>query len=347
MRLAVRLALYVSIVLFLTALATGIPLFGPIQGGSIALGVLVSSFASVYLIAGFLVRKRILKLRADLANIYSKRFEEIGLGYVQQRDEIDELIRLTITTGETVEKEIHRLKKMENYRKEFIGDVSHELKTPIFAIQGFIETLLNGALEDKEVNYHFLQKAMKNVNRLIILTNDLMEISKLETGELKIEPTAFELKTVIHEVSESLQYKSTRENVDLQILMHEDPLHVFADRDQVRQLVNNLVENAIKYNKPGGKVTLGTKAYPKNPNKILLFVRDTGIGIPDKHMNRLTERFYRVDKSRSREKGGTGLGLAIVKHIVEAHDEILMIDSTPQVGSTFSFTLTLADRVTA
>jgi two-component system, OmpR family, phosphate regulon sensor histidine kinase PhoR len=245
----------------------------------------------------------------------------------------------SIRASSIIEKEIIRLNKIENYRKEFIGDISHELKTPIFAIQGFIETLLNGALHDKEVNEVFLKKAMRNVNRLIYLTKDLMEISKLETGEMKSNVQEMYLRDVILDVVESLQYKAQKEHVDIVVKEIDKNLQVRADRNQIKQVLVNLIENGIKYNREGGMVEIGINQ-AKNKDKIWLYIRDTGIGIDKKDLARVTERFYRVDKSRSREKGGTGLGLSIVKHIIEAHGEALKIESEPEEGSTFSFTLT-------
>ncbi len=302
-------------------------------------------FVLVYAVSWILLSRRLGLVAADLDNLANKRFFDRESYQVAQRDEVDEILHKLNETSDTIEREIQRLKRMENYRKEFIGDVSHELKTPIFAIQGFIETLLNGALEDPKVNRDFLQKAMRNVNRLIHLTNDLMEISKLETGELKTTFQDVGLKAVILEVVENLQYKATPEQVLFDIQPIDSNLLVLADRNQLRQVLVNLVENAIKYNKPGGKVVIGVRQTPQNPKKVTVYVQDTGIGIEPKHLDRVTERFYRIDKSRSRDKGGTGLGLAIVKHIIEAHSEQLSIESAPNVGTTFSFTLQNAGMI--
>lgn len=293
----------------------------------------------IYGISSFILRTRLLKVTEDLQRIRQKKFEELEEDYDIDRDELDVLIQQMNLTSENIEKELKRLKKIENYRKEFIGDVSHELKTPIFAIQGFIETLLDGAIEDQSVNKEFLRKALRNVNRLIYLTNDLMEISKLEAGELKINFEEFNLGTTVYEVVESLFFKAQQEQVELSMDEVSDTIRIIADRNHFKQIMINLVENAIKYNKPGGSVMVGAKTYPLHPEKILIYVRDTGLGIDKKFIKRVTERFFRVDKSRSREKGGTGLGLAIVKHTIEAHGETLFIESTPNVGSTFSFTM--------
>jgi len=298
--------------------------------------------ATIYLVCRHLQANRLETLNRINRNIARKQFEEyqdLGSGH---NDELDLLITQGIRASKTVEREIKRLNKIENYRKEFIGDISHELKTPIFAIQGFVETLLDGALEDPEVNRVFLNKAMRNVNRLSYLTKDLMEISKLETGELKSTIQTLNLRSTILDVAESLQYKAQKENVEIRVEQIDPELHVRADRNQLRQVLINLIENGMKYNRPGGYVEIRVEPIPKDPDRLLLSIQDTGIGIDPKDIPRVTERFFRVDKSRSREKGGTGLGLSIVKHIIEAHGEELSIDSAPNQGSTFSFTLTKA-----
>ncbi|MFH5834080.1 sensor histidine kinase [Halalkalibaculum sp. DA384] len=312
-------------------------------GVSAGLLVLLSTVV-IYFVVSRAESDRLETLNYIARNIARKRFEDYENLTTDGRDELDYLIKQSIRASKTVEREIQRLNRIENYRKEFIGDISHELKTPIFAIQGFIETLLNGAIDDTDVNRQFLKKAMRNVNRLIFLTKDLMEISKLETGELKSDVQDLHLREVVMDVTESLQYKARKENVSISVQDFDKNLLVSADRNQIKQVLINLIENAIKYNKPGGRVTVGIKPYPKNDEKVEVFVQDTGIGIDQKYIDRVTERFFRVDKSRSREKGGTGLGLAIVKHIMEAHGERFFIDSTPNVGSTFSFTLTKVEH---
>ena len=293
----------------------------------------------IYGISNFILNERLLRINDDIQRIRQKKFDEFDADFNLNRDEIDGIIHQITLTSETIEKELKRLKQIENYRKEFIGDVSHELKTPIFAIQGFVETLLDGAIEDESVNKLFLKKALRNVNRLIFLTNDLMEISKLETGELKIQFEEFNLATTIYEVVESLHFKAEKEKIDLNMEEVSDVLRIRADKNHFKQIMINLVENAIKYNRPDGTVKIGAKLYPQHPKKILIYIKDSGIGIEKKNIKRLTERFFRVDKSRSREKGGTGLGLSIVKHTIEAHGEQLFIESIPNVGSTFSFTV--------
>lgn len=302
------------------------------------------SFGITYLVIYRMQFSRLEKLNNITRNIARKRFEDYEDLATDNKDELDYLIKQSIRASKTVEREIQRLNRIENYRKEFIGDISHELKTPIFAIQGFIETLLNGAIEDEEVNRQFLKKAMRNVNRLTFLTKDLMEISKLETGELKSEIQDIYLGDLVMDVVESLQYKAQKENVEIKVENIDKNILVSADRNQIKQVLINLVENAIKYNRPGGTVTVGAKPFSKDKGRVLVYIQDTGIGIEQQYIDRVTERFFRVDKSRSREKGGTGLGLAIVKHIMEAHGEKFFIESTPNVGSTFSFTLTKVER---
>jgi two-component system phosphate regulon sensor histidine kinase PhoR len=180
---------------------------------------------------------------------------------------------------------------------------------------------------------------MRNTNRLVQLTNDLMEITKLETGELKSTPSPFSIGQLISEVIENLQYKAETSQIKLFAEEIDPKLVVWADRNQIRQVLTNLVDNGLKYNQAGGDVSVKVRIYPRNPELFEILVRDTGFGIEQKHIPRVTERFYRVDKSRSRDKGGTGLGLSIVKHILESHGEQLHIASTVGSGSTFSFTL--------
>ena len=307
--------------------------------------IFFSGFVTVYSVSAWLHNKRINEINRVLKNISKKKFEEYENLEETEGDELDYLSLQAKKASKMVEKELLRLNKIENYRKEFIGDISHELKTPIFAIQGFIETLLNGAIHDKEVNEVFLKKAMRNVNRLIYLTKDLMEISKLETGEMKSNFQEVYLHDVVLDVVESLQYKAQKEDVEILVNEFDKNLQVKADRNQIKQVLINLIENGIKYNQEGGRVEVGLLPTKKDSERVRVYIKDTGIGMEVKDISRVTERFFRVDKSRSRDKGGTGLGLAIVKHIIEAHGEALHIESEPDVGSTFSFTLTKVSHV--
>lgn len=343
--MALRIAIAVGVIIFVVTSAWGSTQTSWQVVFPYAATSALTTFFITYFVSHLYLRRRIQLVIDELDNLANKRFFDHEHLEVKKRDELDNILNRLNDTSDTIEREIQRLKRMENYRKEFIGDLSHELKTPIFAIQGFIETLLNGALEDPEVNREFLQKAMRNVNRLITLTNDLMEIAKLETGELKVNPVVMPLRFMITEIVETLYYKAQREQISIEVQDFDHNLAVFADRNQIRQVMLNLVENALKYNHSGGSVVIGVRPTPQAAKKITVFVQDSGIGIEAKHLPRVTERFYRIDKSRSRDKGGTGLGLAIVKHIIEAHHEQLTVESTPSVGSTFSFTLQNAASV--
>lgn len=336
-RFLLKAAFYISI---LSAIVVLIVMnFLPVENIAI---LIISIEATVFVITwavfSHLLKRRLNAIHSIAQNITHKEFEDYRTLSRKNKDELDALIQECVTASRTMALEIERLNKIENYRKEFLGDVSHELKTPIFAIQGFIETLLDGAIDDKSVNRQFLEKALNNTNRLTYLTKDLLEISKLETGELKSNFQKVNLLDLVNDVIETLQYKAELEGV----LIHQkriDPnLVLKADRRQLRQVFINLIENAIKYNKIGGLVTISTKA-AEMEDTIQISVKDNGIGIEPQYIERITERFFRIDKSRSRKKGGTGLGLAIVKHIIEAHGDRLKIASTPGIGSEFSFTL--------
>ncbi len=337
----------ISALLFMAAALALLVLIGGfsrLQLITISVINLLLSFSIIYIVSSVIHNRRLREIKRVIKNIANKKFGEYETVSDFQRDELDQILLQSIRASNLIEKEIKRLNKIENYRKEFIGDISHELKTPIFAIQGFIETLLNGAVHDEEVNEVFLKKAMRNVNRLIYLTKDLMEISKLETGEMKSNVQEMYLRDVILDVVESLQYKAQKEHVEIVVKSFDKNMQVRADRNQIKQVLVNLIENAIKYNREGGVVEIGVNQSRKK-DKVWLYIKDTGIGIEKKDLTRVTERFFRVDKSRSREKGGTGLGLSIVKHIIEAHGEALKIESEPEQGSTFSFTLTKVSHV--
>lgn len=345
-RLAFRSAIFSALCIGSADIAISVFYYGSALSQSLVHGLILSliSFAIVYFTIYKIQFSRLESINRITHNITNKRFEDYDNLGNQNKDELDYLVKQSIRASKTVEREIQRLNRIENYRKEFIGDISHELKTPIFAIQGFLETLLNGAIDDDEVNREFLKKGMRNVNRLIYLTKDLMDISKLETGELKSDIRDIHLHEVILDVVENMQYKAQKEETTLIVEEIDGDLMVRADRNQIKQVMINLIENAIKYNKKKGKVTVGVKPFSKDKQRVLVYVQDTGIGIEQQYLDRVTERFFRIDKSRSREKGGTGLGLAIVKHIMEAHGEEFFVESTPNVGSTFSFTLTKVER---
>ena len=234
------------------------------------------------------------------------------------------------------QKEIDELKKLEAFRKEFIADVSHELKTPLFAAQGFVHTLLDGAVNDKNVRGKFLKKAAKSLDGLDVLVQDLLTLSQIETGDIKMRFEHIDLYKLCHEVIDQFEEKAAKKNIKLKLEGGNHKISVHADWQRMTQVVTNLVSNAISYTPDEGEVTVSFDVGKKN---VTTFITDTGDGIPAQHLARIFERFYRVDKSRSREKGGTGLGLAIVKHILEGHNSKPEVESTVGKGSMFSFKL--------
>jgi two-component system phosphate regulon sensor histidine kinase PhoR len=233
--------------------------------------------------------------------------------------------------------EIKYLKKTEQFRKEFIDNVSHELKTPIFNIQGYLYTLIEGALDDPDINEKYLQRAIDNVDRIAEIVNDLSQISKFESGGIQLDIKKFNILELVEEVMLDMEITAQRKKINIEL---KDKTHkayiVTADREMIRQVLVNLISNSIKYGNDGGKTLIGFYDLDKN---ILVEVSDNGKGISEEHLPRLFERFYRVDKGRSREEGGTGLGLSIVKHIIEAHQQTVNVRSRLGVGSTFGFTL--------
>ncbi|MFT5890854.1 MAG: two-component system phosphate regulon sensor histidine kinase PhoR [Dokdonia sp.] len=240
--------------------------------------------------------------------------------------------------------EIESFRIKEEYRKDFLGNVAHELKTPLFTVQGYILTLLDGAINDKSVRTKYLERADKGVERLIYLVNDLDMITKLEVGDLNLNYTYFDIVALVTSTFELLEMKVAKKNVTLTFdLDYEEPIMVNADEERIQQLLTNLIENSIKYGKNDGTTEISIQNLIQN--KVLIRVTDNGEGIESEHIPRLFERFYRVDKSGNRKVGGSGLGLSIVKHIIEAHDEKIYVESEFGVGSEFSFTLEKAEKL--
>ena len=236
------------------------------------------------------------------------------------------------------EKEMQLLRQNEQFRREFLQNLSHEFRTPIFAIQGYVETLLDGAISDPQVNRRYLENASRNIDRLTALLTDLDQISKLERGELVLVRQPFVIQELVKEVFESLTGKAEKQRMQFVIKKDsESPLTVNADKEKIRQVLLNLVENAIKYGKTNGTVT--ASMYRTDGQHVLVEITDDGMGIPEKELSRVFERFYRTEEGRSRDSKGSGLGLAICKHIIEAHGETIHVRSTEQVGTTLGFTL--------
>ena len=299
-------------------------------------------FATSYGLILFMVQRFVYrKIKLIYKLIYqtkaSKREEFYYKNFLPQKS-IDEVRQDVESWAEQRKAEIELLKQNEAYRKEFLQNLSHELKTPIFAIQGYVDTLINGALENPEVNRKFLTSTSRNIDRLVNLVDDLDEISKLERGEQLLYKENFIIQELVKDVYESLVLKAEKKQIKMSIKKGcEVPLTVFADKEKMRQVIINLVENAIKYGKQKG--TIEASAYKIDGKRILVEISDDGIGIGEEHLGRVFERFYRTDLARSRKVGGSGLGLAICKHIIEAHQQTMHVRSTVDVGTTFGFTL--------
>ena len=236
----------------------------------------------------------------------------------------------------TEEQSILALKKAAKYRREFLGNVSHELKTPIFNIQGYIHTLIDGALEDPDVNRKYLLRTSKSIDRMISIIEDLEQLARLDSDELDLNLTEWDFIELVNELIEFFEIKSKEKKIDLKLDSSVDKLYVVADKEKINQVLLNLISNSIKYGKIGGQIFI---KIDKKVRVSKITVIDNGIGISKKNMPRVFERFYRVDKGRSRSQGGSGLGLAIVKHIVEAHDEKVHIKSEKNKGTTISFNI--------
>lgn len=256
-------------------------------------------------------------------------------------DVLDIVNQVVLSWSKEKKQEIEKLKQMADYRREFLGNVSHELKTPVFNIQGYIHTLLEGGINDESINIKFLKKSVKSVNRMIALVEDLEEITKLEAANLKLNEEVFNLHELTLEVIDFMEQKALENNTLITINTGLSKyIKVKADKKRIRQVLINLIDNAIKYGNPeNARIKI---SYYNFHNNYLIEVQDNGIGIPEEYISRVFERFYRTDLSRSRDKGGTGLGLAIVKHIIEAHHQTISVRSNPGDGTTFSFTLKTA-----
>lgn len=291
-------------------------------------------------IATIILSKRVTSPISEMASIA----EQIRSGDLEKRIPVrssDELGALAENLNSMVAKlneDISKLTKLERVRSEFLGNVSHELRTPIFATQGLLETLLNGALEDKDVGRDFVERALKNTKRLNTLLGDLIEISRIEYGEMKMSFRHFAVNEFLNAIISDMKPLADQKQISLSLQVTTSSLTAYGDQERLKQVMVNLIDNAIKYTQPGGKVEVAALPGEK---KIKFIVTDTGIGIARAHLSRIFERFYRVDKERSRESGGTGLGLAIVKHIMEAHGSKVIVESELGKGSIFSFSLNI------
>ena len=336
--LALLLAVSIAIItgLFLSLLDS-------VNGTALAVAALISFSASYllfFITLEFLFFREINKIYKMMEKLRRKELSGLSedkTGKINPLGKINEEIHSFATLKQ---KEIDELIKLENFRREFVADVSHELKTPIFAAQGFVHTLLDGAVNDKNVRNRFLKKAAKSLDGLDALVQDLLTLSQIETGDIKMHFENFDLHKLCTDVVDQFEDKAEKKKIRLSLSNDHHKIMVYADRQRISQVVTNFVSNAINYTPEGGAVSIEFDVGKKN---VTTFVADNGEGIPAAHLDRIFERFYRVDKSRSREKGGTGLGLAIVKHILEGHHSRPEVTSDVGKGSTFSFKLPRTD----
>lgn len=334
-KFAVKSALYIS--LFSTAfLAVMLYYFITLNWNFVILFsislFIFSFFVLQYRVERFIYR-RVKKIYDDVSLLESSSFRNKAI-----TTDMATLTREVEKFARDKKIEIETLKIREEYRREFLGNVSHELKTPLFTVQGYILTLLDGAMNDKVLRKKYLQRAEKGVERLIYIVQDLDMITKMEVGDLNLNFTRFNIVEVVQNVFDLLEMKADKKGIMLMFDMkYIKPIMVYGDQEKIQQVVTNLVVNSIKYGKENGTTEIGIEDLVNN--KVIVRVKDNGEGIEKKNIPRLFERFFRVDKSGARTEGGSGLGLAIVKHIIEAHDEKIYVESKYNEGSEFSFTL--------
>lgn len=338
-KFALKTSLVITIVL---TLGMSVFLYSGIWTSSISVFLFLILFAGICYVSSFFViqyrvqnfiYKRVKKIYDDLKLLENTSFtkDRITTNMATLTEEIDKYAR-------DKKIEIETLKVREEYRKEFLGNVSHELKTPLFTVQGYLETLLDGAADNEKIRDKYLDRANKGVDRLIYIVKDLDMITKLEAGDLMLDVDVFDIVELVKNVFEMFEMKASKKKMSLLFDMeYEEPILVKADREKIQQVLTNLIVNSIKYGIEKGTTEVSIENLIKN--KVIVRVTDNGEGITEENIPRLFERFYRVDKSRSREVGGSGLGLSIVKHIIEAHDEKIYVESELGVGSEFSFTL--------
>jgi len=300
--------------------------------------ILLGSFAIISVTLERFIYRKIKLIYKFISQTKATKREETYYKYILPKKSIDEVRDDVEDWAARRNEEIELLKKNEQFRKEFLQNLSHEFKTPVFAIQGFIETLLDGAMNNPEINKKFLEKTSRNVERLTNLINDLDEISKLEMGELLLYKQNFIIQDLVREAFDSVSIISEKQNITTAIKKGcEAPLTVFADKEKIRQVITNLIENSIKYGRPNGTIT--ASVYKTDDKRILVEISDDGMGISENDLIRIFERFYRTDGGRTRDVSGSGLGLSICKHIIEAHGQSLHARSTEGVGTTIGFTL--------
>ncbi len=308
----------------------------------VAVLALLVIFAGVYFLISFMIEifinRKIKLIYKFIYQTKASKKEEMYYKYILPKKSIEEVRDDVEKWAEQKKEEIEALLNNEVYRKEFLQNLSHEFKTPIFAIQGYVDTLLSGALENPAVNKKFLENTARNVERMVNLVNDLDAITKLESGEQPLYKQAFAIQDLIKEAFETLSLQTSERNIRCSIKKGcEQPILVFADKEKILQVLINLIENAVKYGRQDGNII--ASVYKTDEKHVLIEISDDGVGISEEHLPRIFERFYRTDRGRSRNVGGTGLGLAICKHIVEAHAQSIHVRSKLDVGTTIGFTL--------
>ncbi|MCB0655257.1 MAG: sensor histidine kinase [Saprospiraceae bacterium] len=334
-------ALLTSVVILLLVLILYfIHLWLPASGGMLwimTIVLLISAYLLIYMVMMFFLDKFIYRKIKVIYKVIHKSKVSTGKKIDSDENIIQNVEREVAEWAEDQQRQIDTLRALETYRRDYVGNISHELKTPIFNIQGYLHTLLEGGLQDENINLKYLERAAVNVDRLQNIVQDLDTISKLESGQMILDITAFDIRLLVQEVLEHLEMQAAKKQINIGFKEGADKsFKVKADRETIRQVFINLISNAIKYGNPGGYVRV---SFYDMHNYILVEIADNGIGIPEKHLAHLFDRFYRVEKSRSRAEGGTGLGLSIVKHIIEAHKQTINVRSTPGLGSTFGFTM--------
>lgn len=301
--------------------------------------------AGSYLFIAFMLEKffyrKVKLIYKFISQTKATKKEETYYKYILPQKSIDEVQKDVEEWAEESQQEIELLRQNEEFRKEFLQNLSHELKTPVFAIQGYVESLLSGGMDIPEINKKFLENSYRNIERLANLVQDLDEISSLERGEMNLNKQNFIIQDLIREAFESLSLKAQIANINFSIKKGcESPLSVYADKEKINQVIFNLLDNSIKYGKAGGNII--ASIYRTDDRKVLVELSDDGIGIPEKHLSRIFERFYRTEEGRSRDVTGSGLGLSICKHIIEAHGQTIHVRSTEGVGTTVGFTLAVS-----
>lgn len=342
-----QLAIIIAFITIIIAGITQLILNSPVNANFIfkLAFSLMFVFISIYIIVYYMLNSFIFeKINPIYKTIHKLNIPDKELKKdIEERDAVNDVNIEVQNWANKKTKEIDQLKQMAKYRKEFLGNVSHELKTPIFNIQGYVLTLLDGGLHDSNINQKYLEKTEKSINRMISIVKDLEEITRLESGELELNLTTFNLVKLVEEVFESQELRAKKHNINLSFKSnHDKTVWVKADREQIDHLLTNLIVNSINYGKENDGIT--EISFLEMGENILTEIADNGTGISEKDVPRIFERFYRVDKSRSRDSGGTGLGLAIVKHIIEAHNQTINVRSTINKGTSFAFTLKKGEK---